>query len=239
MGAFKFYLMARTKRLSHSNIIRPQSGLIYGEYLTLVLDFTVAFPSTRFRLDRLRTAAPMCAEFLTKRVVVRLVQELQRRLHRAADFPQGSHGTFTGRPVGIAVAPHGLPFPIGEDFRQTGPELFHVLHTDLLWEHVPAVQFEMVARINMIGRVFYRDPPHRLFREGVILHNGKKEFPALEHGLRTAGGEFRRVDPLHSGKGGIVLCQQFLSTQFGIHAIMNFPQPFRNCVGVVRFQRGI
>jgi len=31
-------LMARTKRLSHSNIIRPQSGLIYGEYLTLVLD---------------------------------------------------------------------------------------------------------------------------------------------------------------------------------------------------------
>jgi hypothetical protein len=32
--------MARTKRLSHSNIIRPQSGLIYGEYLTLVLDVT-------------------------------------------------------------------------------------------------------------------------------------------------------------------------------------------------------
>jgi hypothetical protein len=30
-------LMARTKRLRHSNIIRPQSGLIYGEYLTLVL----------------------------------------------------------------------------------------------------------------------------------------------------------------------------------------------------------
>ena len=33
--------MARTKRLSHSNIIRPQSGLIYGEYLTLVLDGTL------------------------------------------------------------------------------------------------------------------------------------------------------------------------------------------------------
>ena len=32
--------MARTKRLSYSNIIRPQSGLIYGEYLTLVLDVT-------------------------------------------------------------------------------------------------------------------------------------------------------------------------------------------------------
>jgi hypothetical protein len=33
-------LMARTKRLSHSNMIRPQSGLIYGEYLTLVLAVT-------------------------------------------------------------------------------------------------------------------------------------------------------------------------------------------------------
>ena len=32
--------MARTKRLSHSNIIRPLCGLIYGEYLTLVLDVT-------------------------------------------------------------------------------------------------------------------------------------------------------------------------------------------------------
>ena len=32
--------MARTKRLIHSNIIRPRSGLIYGEYLTLVLDVT-------------------------------------------------------------------------------------------------------------------------------------------------------------------------------------------------------
>jgi hypothetical protein len=31
--------MARTKRLSNSNIIRPR-GLIYGEYLTLVLDVT-------------------------------------------------------------------------------------------------------------------------------------------------------------------------------------------------------
>ena len=30
--------MARTKRLSHSNIIRLQTYLIYGEYLTLVLD---------------------------------------------------------------------------------------------------------------------------------------------------------------------------------------------------------
>ena len=30
--------MARTKRLSDSNIIRRQRGLIYGEYLTLVLD---------------------------------------------------------------------------------------------------------------------------------------------------------------------------------------------------------
>jgi hypothetical protein len=34
--------MARTKRLSHSNIIRPLCGLIYGEYLTLVLDVTEA-----------------------------------------------------------------------------------------------------------------------------------------------------------------------------------------------------
>ena len=109
--------MARTKRLSHSNIIRPQSGLIYGEYLTLVLDFTATFPPTRFRLDRLRAAASMCAEFLTERVVVRLVQELQRRLHRAANFPQGSHGTFTGRPVGLAITPHGLPFRIRKDFR--------------------------------------------------------------------------------------------------------------------------
>jgi hypothetical protein len=33
-------LMARTKRLSNSNIIRPLCGLIYGEYLTLVLDVT-------------------------------------------------------------------------------------------------------------------------------------------------------------------------------------------------------
>ena len=32
--------MARTKRLSNSNIIRPLCGLIYGEYLTLVLDGT-------------------------------------------------------------------------------------------------------------------------------------------------------------------------------------------------------
>jgi hypothetical protein len=35
--------MARTKRLRHSNIIRPQSGLIYGEYLTLVLDVRLEF----------------------------------------------------------------------------------------------------------------------------------------------------------------------------------------------------
>jgi hypothetical protein len=32
--------MARTKSLSYSNIIRPLCGLIYGEYLTLVLDVT-------------------------------------------------------------------------------------------------------------------------------------------------------------------------------------------------------
>jgi hypothetical protein len=32
--------MARTKRLSNSNIIRPLCGLIYGEYLTLVLAVT-------------------------------------------------------------------------------------------------------------------------------------------------------------------------------------------------------
>ncbi len=37
--------MARTKRLSHSNIIRPLCGLIYGEYLTLVLDVTGIFQS--------------------------------------------------------------------------------------------------------------------------------------------------------------------------------------------------
>jgi hypothetical protein len=32
--------MARTKRLSNSNIIMPLCDLIYGEYLTLVLDVT-------------------------------------------------------------------------------------------------------------------------------------------------------------------------------------------------------
>jgi hypothetical protein len=35
--------MARTKSSSHSNIIRPRSGLIYGEYLTLVLDVILLF----------------------------------------------------------------------------------------------------------------------------------------------------------------------------------------------------
>jgi len=34
-------LMARTKSYSDSNDIRPRSGLIHGEFLTLVLDVTI------------------------------------------------------------------------------------------------------------------------------------------------------------------------------------------------------
>ena len=57
--------MARTKRSSHSNIIRPLCGLIYGEYLTLVLDVTKKSYGGWFRSTDLWVMSPSQFLFAT------------------------------------------------------------------------------------------------------------------------------------------------------------------------------